>query len=322
MDLLFKIMDNILMKTLKNEPLWSHIYWLGILQTTGSYTAAAQRLGVSKAAMSQRIQELESVLGISLVRRTTRSVRLTEAGERLVDETRGAFGMIETGCARIRELADTPRGVIRLTAPVALARQQIIPRLPAFMRQYPEIRIETELSDHISALSQEGFDLAIRHTSSVPETLVAWKLCPTRTLLLASRGYLKKQGTPTRPADLVDHNCLTYLRSGARPAWHFEHRRAAGERESIQVQGTFAANNSETLREMVLANLGIALLPDFSAASEVERGTLVSLLPQWKSVSVFGEDIYALRPYSPHVPGVIRLFIDYLKASFKDRTFL
>ncbi len=309
------------MKNLKNEPLWSHIYWLGMLDVAGSYTAAAQRLGVSKAAMSQRIQELESALGIALVQRTTRSVRLTDAGRELVAETRGGFNAIETGCARIRELAETPRGTIRLTAPVALARQQIIPRLPAFMHQYPKIRIEIELSDHISALAQEGFDLAIRHSSTVPETYVAWKLCSTRTLLLASREYLKKHPQPTRPEDLANHNCLTYLRSGAQPAWHFESRRSSARRVSVQVSGSFAANNSETLREMLLAHQGIALVPDFSAARELEDGRLVELLPQWRSVSVFGESIYALRPYSPHVPGIIRLLVNYLKTSF-DEAFL
>ncbi len=310
------------MKNLKNEPLWSHIYWLGMLEVAGSYTAAAQRLGVSKAAMSQRIQELESALGIALVQRTTRSVRLTEAGRELVAETRPAFSSIETGCARIRELADTPQGIIRLTAPVALARQQIIPRLPAFMRQYPKIRIDIELSDHISPLAQEGFDLAIRHSSTVPETYVAWKLCTTRTLLLASREYLKTHSRPVRPQDLVDHNCLTYLRSGGQPAWHFESRRSSSRRVSVQVNGSFAANNSETLREMVLAHQGIALVPDFSVARELDRGTLVELLPQWQSVSVFGDHIYALRPYSPHVPGIIRLLVDYLKASFREQSFL
>ncbi|MFV9474525.1 LysR family transcriptional regulator [Advenella sp. RU8] len=306
----------------KIEPLWSHIFWLGILESTGSYTAAAQRLGVSKAAMSQRIQELEKAMGIMLVRRTTRSVRLTEAGRALVTFTRPAFADIETGCEKIRELAEEPRGVIRVTAPVALARQQIIPRLPVFMHQYAEIKIEIELSDHISALAQEGFDLAIRHTSTVPETHVAWNLCQTQTLLLASPGYIKKHGMPVHPDDLVRHNCLCYLRSGSLPTWHFERRKGGGERVSVPVNGSFSANNSETLRELVLADLGIAAIPDFSVVAELKKERLVPVLPQWKPVSVFGENIYALRPYSPHVPNIIRLFVDYLKAALKNDSFI
>src|SRR5690606_34464062 len=122
--------------------------------------------------------------------------------------------------------------------------------------------------------------------------------------------------------DLANHNCLTYLRSGGQPAWHFERRKAPSQRESVQVRGSFAANNSETLREMLLAHQGIALVPDLSVAKELDRGTLVELLPQWQSVSVFGDHIYALRPYSPHVPGIIRLLVDNLKASFQAQSFL
>lgn len=310
------------MDTRKIEPLWSHIFWLGILESTGSYTAAAQRLGVSKAAMSQRIQELEKTMGVMLVQRTTRSVRLTEAGRALVAFTRSAFTDIENGCEKIRELAEEPRGVIRVTAPVAFARQQIIPRLPEFMYTYPDIKIELELSDHISALAQEGFDLAIRHTSTVPETYVAWNLCHTQTLLLASPAYIKAYGMPAHPADMVRHNCLCYLRSGSLPTWHFERKKGGDDRVSVRVNGSFAANNSETLRELVLADLGIAAIPDFSVATELEKGTLLPVLPQWKPVSVFGESIYALRPYSPHVPNIIRLFVDYLKAAFKNESFI
>ncbi|WKU19235.1 LysR family transcriptional regulator [Advenella alkanexedens] len=306
----------------KIEPLWSHIYWLGILDDTGSYTAAAQRLGVSKAAMSQRIQELEKALGIMLVQRTTRSVRLTEAGQAMVALTRPAFAEIETGCEKIRELAEQPKGVIRVTAPVALARQQIVPRLADFMRIYPEIKIEIELSDHISTLAQEGFDLAIRHTSAVPETYVAWVLCQTQTLLLASPEYIQNHGMPSHPSDLKKHNCLTYLRSGSRPTWHFERRKGAGERVSVPVNGSFSANNSETLRELLLAHQGIAAIPDFSVAAELRKETLVQVLPQWKPVSVFGESIYALRPYSPHVPNIIRLFVSYLKVAFENESFI
>src|SRR6185436_17217086 len=139
------------------ESLWSHVHGLGVLHTAGSFTAAAQRLGLSKAAMSQRVAELERAAGVPLVRRTTRSVRLTEAGERLVETTRGAFAQIEQGFAGVRDLAGEPRGLLRVSAPVALARQQIVPRLAGFLRTHPQIRVELELSDRLVSLAQEGF---------------------------------------------------------------------------------------------------------------------------------------------------------------------
>src|ERR1700741_4310354 len=148
----------------KIEALWSHVHGLGVLQSAGSFTAAAQRLGVSKAAMSQRIAELERAAGIPLVRRTTRSVRLTEAGSQLVENTRGSFEQIAVGFSDVRELSGTPSGLLRVTAPVAFGRQQLVHRIPEFLRAHPRVRIELELSDELRSLSREGFELAIRHT--------------------------------------------------------------------------------------------------------------------------------------------------------------
>src|SRR5690349_9778664 len=167
------------------ELLWTHLHWLTVLGQQGSFTAAAQRLGVSKAAMSQRIAELEHAAGVPLVRRTTRSVRLTEAGQQLVDATHGAFEQIARSFAGVKDLAATPRGLLRVTAPVAFARQQLMPRLPDFFKLHPEVRIELELSDRLSSLAQEGFDLAIRHSAAVPDTHVGWTLCETRSMLVA-----------------------------------------------------------------------------------------------------------------------------------------
>ncbi|MBB5214222.1 LysR family transcriptional regulator [Parapusillimonas granuli] len=306
------------MNEYKKEMMWSHIYWLSMLGSAGSYTAAAKRLGVSKGAVSQRIAELEQASGIALVQRTTRSVRLTEAGQALVDGTRQAYASIEQGFDSIRDLAQVPRGAVRVTAPVALGRQKIIPLMGRFLQECPEVRIEIELSDHISSLAQEGFDLAIRHTSTVPETHVAWLLRPCETLLVATPGYLARHGKPRKPEDLSGHNCLYYMRSAASPAWSFEPARRKGERQSVAIKGNFCANNSEALREVVMADQGIALLPDFSAGEDVRVGRLVQLLPQWKPVGVFGDAIYAIRPYSAYVPRAVNAFVQYLKDRLRE----
>ena len=299
------------------ETLWSHVHWLSVLGLAGSFTAAAQRLGVSKAAMSQRITELEQAAGVPLVQRTTRSLRLTEAGQQLVDATAGAFETINTAFAGIRDLAATPRGRLRLTAPVALARQQIVPLLPAFLRAHPQVRIELDLSDRLVPLAQEGFDLAIRHCPAPPDSHVAWALCATRAWLVASRAYLRRRGTPQVPADLAQHDCLSYFRAGDTPAWQLQalagEGRVLGQKLAVPVTGSFAANNSEALREAALAGLGIALLPDFSALAALRAGKLVKLLPDWQPVGSFGEQIYALRPYSPQVPRAVQALVAYLR---------
>lgn len=301
------------MKNKKIEALWAHVHGLGVLAALGSYTAAAQRLGVSKAAMSQRIAELEQAAGVPLVRRTTRSVRLTEAGQRLVDSTRAAFDEIERSFSGVKDLAAAPRGVLRVTAPVALGRQQIVPLIPAFLKLYPEVRVELELSDRLVSLAQEGFDLAIRHVAVVPDTHVAWTLCETRSLLVASRAYLRRRGVPQAPADLTDHDCLHYLRGGDTPTWSFEPAKGRGGRVAVAVKGAFAANNSEALREMALAGAGIALVPDFSAHRDIAAGRLVEVLPGWRPVGAFGDRLHAIRPYSPHVPRTVQALVSYLR---------
>lgn len=310
----------------KINELWSHLHWLTVLAQQGSYTAAAARLGVSKAAMSQRMADLERSAGVTLVRRTTRSVRLTEAGQRLVDDTRAQFEKIAQSFAQVRDLAGVPRGLLRVTAPVAFARQQLVPRLADFLRDYPEVRLELDLSDRLASLATEGFDLAIRHTAAPPDTHVAWTLCGTRSVLVASRSYLRKRGVPATPEDLLTHNCLHYPRAQDIPAWTFEPLGPASitksvtahatERVTVPVSGSLSANNSEALRDAALTGLGIALLPDFSAQASLQSGKLVQVMPQWKPVGAFAEQLYAIRPYSHHVPRAVTAFVTYLREAF------
>jgi DNA-binding transcriptional LysR family regulator len=313
---LFALVNNRFMKNTTQPELWGHVHWLTVLAQQGSYTGAAARLGVSKAAMSQRVSELEKLAGIALVQRTTRSVRLTEAGQRLVDQTRAAFDQIAQGFSQVRDLAERPQGLLRVTAPVALARQQIVPRLAGFLREHPQVRIELNLSDRLASLATEGFDLAIRHTDHPPDTHVAWTLCETRSLLVASRNHLRRQGTPQHPQDLTSHPCLHYPRPQEDPAWTLERQTPDGpERVTVQIAGPLAANNSEALRDAALSGLGIALLPDFSAQAALQAGKLVQVLPEWQPVGSFAGRICAIRPYSAHVPRAVTAFVDYLRGA-------
>ncbi len=297
----------------KISELWHHLHWLSVLAQQGSFTAAAARLGVSKAAMSQRMAELERAARVPLVQRTTRSVRLTEAGQRLVDDTRASFEQIEHSFAQVRDMAGVPSGLLRVTAPVAFARQQLAPRLAEFLRAYSDVRMELDMSDRLSSLATEGFDLAIRHTARAPDTHVAWTLCSTQSVLVASKAYVRRAGMPQTPADLQAHNCLHYLRAQDTPTWTLAREKYSDERITVPVTGQLAANNSEALREAALTGLGIALLPDFSAQAALQQGKLVQVLPGWRAVGAFAEQIYAIRPYSPHVPRAVVAYVDYLR---------
>ncbi|NML15614.1 LysR family transcriptional regulator [Azohydromonas caseinilytica] len=301
------------------SPVLADLHLLTVLAATRSYTQAARRLGISKASASMRITELERAAGVPLVRRSSRSVALTEAGQQLVEDVADAFLRIEQGFNGVRDAVGQPRGLVRVSAPVALGRQVIAPLLTGFLAQYPDIRLELELNDRLVNLAQEGFDLAIRHTETPPETHVAWVLCETRSWLVATAAYLERHGTPAHPSELAGHRCLAYLRGGSAQRWDFERtlprkRGERGERVSVPVAGPFKANNSELLREAVLGGLGIGLLPDFSCAAALRAGELIALLPDWKPVGFFGERIYALRPFAAaQVPRAVQCFVDHLR---------
>lgn len=303
------------------SPLLSDLHLLTVLAATRSFTEAARRLGLSKASASMRISDLERRAGMPLVRRTTRSVSLTEAGQQLVGELQPAFERIHDSYTAVRDLVGAPRGLVRVTAPVALGRQHLAARVAGFLARYPEIQIDLELTDRFVNLAQEGFDLAIRHTSNPPETHVAWLLCETRSLLVASPEYLALRGTPRHPADLAQHAGLLYL-GGARgqTQWTFARRRPsrrrAGDDEKVGVTITprLRVNNSEVLREAVLAGLGIGLLPDFSLPPE-GQGRLVPVLPDWQVQGFFSDRIYALRPWSPQVPAAVQALVAFLRES-------
>lgn len=321
------------MATDQLSPLLADLHLLTVLAATRSFTEAARRLGVSKASASMRISELERQAGVLLVRRSTRSVGLTEAGQQLVNDMLPAFGRIGESFTAVKDLVGTPRGLVRVTAPVALGRQHLGPAVAAFLQRYPEIHIELELTDRFVNLANEGFDLAIRHTNNPPDTHVAWVLCDTQSVLLASPAYLARRGVPGHPSELAAHDCLLYLRGagsagGNAASWTFvrqaakARRKAAGstaaDQVGVQVSGSLKVNNSEVLREALLAGLGIGLLPDFSLPPADAQGQapLVRVLPDWQAQGFFGERIYALRPWSAQVPKAVECLVAFLRGHF------
>jgi DNA-binding transcriptional LysR family regulator len=300
-------------------PLLADLHLLTVLADTQSFTQAARQLGISKASVSTRIAELERAAGTALVRRTTRSVSLSPAGQQLVGDTQASFARIAQGFADVRDLAGAPRGLVRMTAPVALGRQRIAPLLPEFLRRYPEIRLELDLNDRLVNLVQEGFDLAVRHSHAPPDSYVAWALAPSKAMLVASPDYLARRGAPAHPSDLARHDCLAYPRDGRAAAWSFEkpaQGRRAAERVAVPVSGPFKANNSEVLREAMRGGLGIALLPDFSLAGLLAAGDAVPLLAGWRPVGFFGEQVYAMRPWAPAAPRAVQCLVDHLRSRF------
>jgi DNA-binding transcriptional LysR family regulator len=179
--------------------------------------------------------------------------------------------------------------------------------------------VQLEVSDRLSSIATEGFDLAIRHSAQAPETHVAWKLCQTHSVVVAMRTYLKRRGIPQTPAELSSHDCLFYPRALGSGIWSFEmktFRRPNTGPVTVTVNGPLCANNSEALRDAALDDMGIALLPDFTAQTAIHAGKLLTLLPEWRPVGAFAEQLFIVRPYTPHVPRAVALFVAYLRETF------
>ncbi|WP_439589531.1 LysR family transcriptional regulator [Hydrogenophaga sp.] len=306
-------------RTQRVEDLWGHLHYLVVLAEKGSFSRAADSLGVSKAGMSQRITDLERAVGVPLVRRTTRSVSLTEEGLALVGQTQQPFAQIAQAFSAARDAEGPPRGLVRVTAPVAFARLRMLPLMPAFLEAFPGIKVEIDLSDGIRSLALEGYDVAIRHTDNPPQTHVALRLCEIEFYLVASADYLRQRGTPEHPSSLANHNCLNYTRGRDRVVWQFECMRGDMlEQVGVQVTGSFASNSSEAQRDAAMAGLGIARLPDFNAGEGLRSGRLVRVLPEWKATSGMGDHLIVLRSYTSHVPKASAAFVNWLRAALRS----
>ncbi|MEL6114929.1 LysR family transcriptional regulator [Photobacterium sp. SP02] len=272
----------------------------------GSFSAAAERLGITKSAVSKRINHLEAKLGTRLLNRTTRSLSLTDAGEQYFESARAAYQLAREAEDKLGHLQGNPSGLLKVTVPMTFGRLHISPLIPEFLQRYPDIRLEMTLDDKMVDLVEGGYDLSIR-IGYIPESsLVARRLAPCRSVLCAAPHYLEKHGTPQSPADLQNHNCLyySYFRGGAE--WRFDG--PAGV-ESIQPRGNYQANNSEVLRDALVAGLGICQMPTFIVGADLASGKLIPVMPDYVLPL---HAVYAMFPERKHLPEKVRVLIDYL----------
>ena len=270
----------------------------------GSFSAAAKKLGVSKAAVSKRVTQLEKQLGVTLLYRTTRKLSLTEAGERYFESAKRSVKHAKEAEDAVMQLQSAPQGRLRINAPMSFGRLHLAPLIPRFIQQYPDITIDLVMDDRVVDLIDGGFDVAIRAGNLPDSSLVARKLAPMHSILCASPAYLKKHTLPQTPEDLSQHNCLCYSYSGNE--WTFI---LNGEPSAIQISGNYQVNNSEALREALLQGLGIARVPTFVVGPDITSGKLITLLDEYPLASL---TLYALFPERQYLPKKVRVFIDFM----------
>jgi DNA-binding transcriptional LysR family regulator len=281
----------------------------------GSFSQAGEKLGTSKSAVSKRINQLESQLGVRLMHRTTRRLSLTEAGERYYDYARNALMIASEGEDAITQLQGKPQGTLRINAPMAFGRLHIAPLIPAFLSEYPDIKINMAMDDKVVDMVEGSFDIAIRIGELPDSSLIARRLAPCHSVLCASPEYVAKFGEPKTPTDLINHNCLFYSYFQAGVEWTFEGGVESEVEGAIKVQpqGNYQVNNSEALHEALLAGLGICQMPTFIVGSALASGKLVPLLSEY---ALPQHSIYAVFSQRKHLPAKVRVFLDFITARF------
>lgn len=279
---------------------------------TGSFTAAAEKLGLSRAAVSKSVSRLEDRLGARLLHRTTRTLRMTEAGETLFRRGRRGLAEIEEAELEVNHLQGEPRGILRISAPVYFGARHLAPVLSEFLAAYPALEADVELDDRQVDIVEEGFDLAVRIAVLDDSSLVSRRLAPCRMVVCASRGYWAAHGLPERPADLAAHNCFIYSNLAAPNHWRFLND--AGEEIGVEVRGNLRFNNTEMAISAVLQDVGVIRVPTFYVGDELRAGSLVPALTEYhvpREASVYA--VYAARE---HLPPKVRSFIDLLADRF------
>jgi DNA-binding transcriptional LysR family regulator len=277
---------------------------------TGSLSSAARELGLSPALISRRLAALEARLGVRLLHRTTRSLRLTDEGASYFDTCSRVLSEIAEADAAVGAGRVEPQGTLKVAIPASFGNRHIAPLIPAFAARYPKVQLALSLSDRSVNIIEEGFDLAIRIAHLEDSSLAARKLAPNRRVVCASPAYLGRHGAPRTPQDLARHNCLTT--SDFAMTW--DYTGPDGKPGSVRVAGRYACDNWEVLREWALAGLGVALKSTWDVRRHLEDGSLVSLCPGY----TFGGDvaIYAVYPHRRYLPAKTRAFIEFLADSF------
>jgi DNA-binding transcriptional LysR family regulator len=274
----------------------------------GGFSAAAQELGFSKSAASRQIAALEEELGAQLLKRSTRSVRLTDSGYAYLERCRSLLADLEEADQAIAALQNEPKGLLKINAPMSFGVSHAAPAVAAFMVRYPELQVALILNDRFVDPYDEGFDVTLRIGTLEDSSLAARKLAQIEMGLYASPAYLEKHGRPRGPDDLKSHAALHYGRPSAQTAWDLR-----GAREAVAIRYRLCSNNGDALRVAALAGLGIALIPAFLVRDEMQNGRLVALLDGFEPKPI---DLYAIYPPTRFLAAKVRLFIDFLAERF------
>ncbi|ODT07116.1 MAG: LysR family transcriptional regulator [Mesorhizobium sp. SCN 65-20] len=285
--------------------------FIDVVEAEG-FSAAARKIGRSKALLSKYVRELEDELGALLLNRTTRQFSLTEAGHTYYRRASEIIREVDSLADAVRESSGDVRGRIKLSAPRTFADAPIGHSLIDFAKEHPDIVLEIHLDDRFVDLVEEGFDLAIRISRLENSSLIARRLAPFDIRLCGSPELIQKHGAPQRPADLANVPCIIDTNGRWLSNWPFSGD--TGDTMTVSVSGPMEVNSPMAARAAAVAGLGFAILPDFIAAPDIEAGRLVPVLDDRR---LSGGGIFAVYPHRRYLPAKIRVFVDFLVQWFK-----
>lgn len=277
----------------------------------GSFVAAADSLDMSRAMASKYIAYLEEHLGTRLLQRTTRKLTLTESGTAYYDRCVQILADIKEAEEGALHLTEAPRGTLRLTVPVSFGILHMGPAVSAYLKRYPDVKVDILLADRSVDLIEEGLDLAVR-IGSLPESgLIAKKLASDRVVICGAPDYFRDHGVPKIPADLAQHNCLTYSYAASGDEWKMTG--PDGKQHTVKVSGSLRASNGDMVKLATLGGVGLMRQPLFLAGDDIRAGRLVQVLSDYKSIEL---GIYAVYPSRKHLTAKVRSFVDFLAETF------
>jgi DNA-binding transcriptional LysR family regulator len=273
---------------------------------TSSFTAASERLGLSKALVSKYVGEVESNLGIRLFNRTTRQLALTEAGRRYYQESVVLLEQYSALVDKVTGEQTKPQGLIRVSAPVTFGEMILAPLLPKFLQLYPDLTIELVLTNGAIDMLEEGIDLRLRIGGVDDSNMIARHLKTFPLILSASPSYIQQYGLPTTPQQIAEHNCI--IDSNFRMGKQWPIISPQGKAEIINVKSIVAVNSPQAVREVAIAGGGVAMTPDFIVEDAINEGRLIPILPDYTTLE-FG--LFAIYPHRKYVAKKVRCFIDF-----------
>ena len=276
---------------------------------SGSFSATADKLDMSRAMVTRYVAELEQWLGARLLQRTTRSVTLTDAGESCLRRSQQMLALMDNVEEETSHQGDTLRGQLRITCSMSFAYAQMASAVVDFLKLHPQLKLDLNASEGALNLVEARIDLAIRISAEPDPLLIGQVLAPCPSVLVASPAYLAEHGQPQAPSDLGGHRCLSYANFG-KSVWQFSR---GDEHTRVSVASHFSANEATALLRAALAGGGLALQPTYLATPHVQDGSLQVVLSEWRVPDMA---IYALYPSRKHLSPAVRALMDFLVERF------